>query len=123
MAIVGDVPGKDHRGEIDRVFRWVRDCIRYLRDPVGVELVQTPDKTLQYRQGDCDDQVTLLASLLGAIGIRSRFKAVGFMPGSLTHVFLEALDNSNWIALDPIMAVPTGWQPPGTVSEMIEDVR
>lgn len=122
MCIIRAVPERDQRGEIDAIFRWVRDRIRYLPDPPFVELVQTPVKSLQYRMGDCDDQTTLLAALLGSIGIRTRFKALGFMPGSLTHVIVEAYANGEWIALDPILKVESGWHPPGTVTEMIQDV-
>lgn len=123
LSILGAVPGKDFRGEIDRIFSWVRDSIRYTRDVRGVETVQTPAKTLDYRQGDCDDQVTLLAALLESVGIQSRFKAVGFRPNHFQHVYLEARDNGNWIALDPTEQVPVGWEPPNPVAVMIEDVK
>ncbi len=123
LAIVGAVPGKDYRGEIDRIFVWVRDNIRYTRDPVGVETVQTPSKTLDYMQGDCDDQVTLLSALLETVGIQTRFKAVGFTPGHFQHVYLQARDNGEWISLDPTEQVPWGWHPPGAVSEMIQVVN
>lgn len=125
LTIVGAVPGKDFRGEIDRIFSWVRDNVRYTRDVVGVETVQTPAKTLEYMQGDCDDQVTLLGALLESVGVRARFKAVGFTPGHFQHVFLEARDDSSgrWIALDPTMQVSVGWKPPGVVETMIEDIK
>ncbi len=122
LTIVGAVPGKDFRGEIDRLFVWVRDNVRYTRDVRGVETVQTPAKTLEYMQGDCDDQVTLLAALLESVGIEARFKAVGFSPGTFQHVYLEARDNGNWIALDPTEQVATGWFPPNPVETMIEAV-
>lgn len=123
LQIVGVVPGKHFRAEMDRIFVWVRDRIRYTRDVFGVETVQTPEKTLEYRQGDCDDQVTLLAALLESVGIEARFKAVGFVPGSFKHVFLEARDNGNWIAMDPIMQVPFGWAPPNIEAVMIQEIR
>lgn len=127
LAILGAVPGKDFRGEIDRLFVWVRDNIRYTRDVRGIETVQTPEKTLEYMQGDCDDQVTLLASLLESVGIQTRFKAVGFMPGRFQHVYLEARDDSpdgagRMVALDPTEQVPVGWEPPNPVTVMTEEV-
>lgn len=123
LSIVGLVPGKNFRGEIDRIFVWVRDNVRYTRDVRGVETVQTPAKTLDYMQGDCDDQVTLLAALLESVGIQARFKAVGFRPHHYQHVYLEARDNGDWIALDPTEQVPVGWEPPNPVTIMTEDVR
>lgn len=127
LCIVGVVPGKHYRGEIDRIFVWVRDHIRYTRDVRGVETVQTPSKTLDYKQGDCDDQCVLLAALLESIGIETRFKAVGFAPHSFQHVYLEARDDSKngggkWIALDPTERVPVGWEPPNPVTVMTQEV-
>lgn len=125
LCIVGAIPGKHFRTEIDRIFAWVRDHIRYTRDVAGVETVQRPVRTLEYRQGDCDDQVTLLAALLGSIGVRSRFKAVGFRPHHFQHVYLEALDDTNgkWIGLDPTEQVPMGWRPPNPAAVMTEVVK
>lgn len=124
LSIVGVVPGKHYRSEIDRIFVWVRDHIRYTRDVRGVETVQTPVKTLEYGQGDCDDQVTLLASLLESVGVRTRFKAIGFTPGHFQHVYMEALDDSSgrWIALDPTEQVAVGWEPPPAASVMIQEI-
>lgn len=122
LSLVGVIPGKHYRSEIDRIFIWVRDCIRYTRDVRGVETVQEPLVTLDYRQGDCDDQVTLLAALLEAIGVQTRFKAVGFAPHHFQHVYLEARNNGEWIALDPTEQVPVGWEPPNPVTVMTEDV-
>ncbi len=122
LAIVGAVPGKDFRAEMDRIFVFVRDNIRYTRDVVNVETVQTPAKTLDYKQGDCDDQVVLLAALLESVGIEARFKAVGFSPGHFQHVYLEARDNGEWIALDPTEQVAVGWAPPNPVAIMTEEV-
>ena len=124
LCIVGVVPGKHYRSEIDRIFVWVRDHIRYTRDVRGVETVQTPVKTLDYKQGDCDDQCTLLAALLESIGVQTRYKAVGFTPGHYQHVFLEARDDNSgeWIGLDPTERVDMGWKPPNPKAVMIEDI-
>lgn len=122
LAIVGAVPGKDFRSEMDRIFVFVRDNIRYTRDIVNVETVQTPAKTLDYKQGDCDDQVVLLAALLESVGIEARFKAVGFTPGHFQHVYLEARDNGEWIGLDPTEQVAPGWEPPNPAAVMTQDI-
>lgn len=122
LSILGAVPGKDFHGEIDRIYRWVRDNIRYTRDVRGVETVQTPEKTLQYKQGDCDDQVTLLSALLESVGVRTRFKAVGFRPGHFQHVYLEATNGGKWIALDPTESVEAGWEPPNIQVSLLKEV-
>lgn len=122
MRIVQGVPEKDYFSEGDALFSWVRDNVRYVRDVRGVETLQWPRKTLEYMQGDCDDQSILLASLIESIGGRARFIAVGPRPGFYVHVLVQVWTPDGWRSLDPIMKVPAGWHPPGMPSEMTEEV-
>jgi len=111
--------------EIDALHRFVRDQIRYVRDPDGYELVQSPEKTLEYAQGDCDDQATLLAALLKSIGHPSRFIALGFEGGPLSHVLVQTKvdstgdDKKDWLSLETIINRPPGWFPSGVTSRYI----
>jgi hypothetical protein len=86
------------------MFYFVKKNINYVNDPIDREYYKTPQETLNSRNGDCDDQSILLASLLQAIGLETRFK---FVPG---HVFVEVKlleapfsykDKEGWIKLDP----------------------
>lgn len=119
--LVRSLPSQDSTGEIATLFEFVRDRIRWVPDPVDVELVQDATRTLLFRQGDCDDLVVLLATLLALIGVRSRFVAVGLItPRGLlfVHVYLEAYDprTRSWIALDPTnKQAQAGWAPPAHV--------
>src|SRR5579885_1383644 len=54
---------------------WVRDNVVYVPDPRGVELLQTPPRTLQLMTGDCDDKSILLATLLETVGCATRYMA------------------------------------------------
>lgn len=54
-------------------FFFVRDRIRYRRDPVDVELVQDAQRTIETGAGDCDDKVVALCSLLCVAGYVTRF--------------------------------------------------
>lgn len=99
----------DFMSEYAALFNWVRRNIRYIRDPIEIEQVQTPHATLQLRTGDCDDLAVLLAALTGAIGGRSRFVAGAFRHGpngkpSLSHVWCEAHEpqTNTWVVLDPV---------------------
>lgn len=116
VAIVRDagVPAKDYLGEVIAVHRWVQECIRYTRDPVGQETIQTPTHTaFVQRAGDCDDFATLEAALLGALGHPSRFVTIGQTNRAFSHVYLEAQVRGRWIPLDPIMSEhPAGWEAP-----------
>ena len=85
------------------MFYFVRDNFDYVSDPNSVEFVKTAKESLYVHSGDCDDASVLLANLLDAIGIRTRFV---FIPG---HVFVQAnipevlnkyRDEENWINID-----------------------
>ena len=65
-------------GQVRCIQLWVQQNIRYIRDPTTAELVQTPQKTLQWTAGDCDDQSVLVAALLSSIGHPCQFMAMWF---------------------------------------------
>lgn len=89
QEVTRPLQSKDYRGEICALQLYVRDQVRYVRDPRGTEKVQTPKRTLEIGSGDCDDKVTLLAALLESIGFTTRYVALGFHNGPYSHVILE----------------------------------
>ncbi len=105
------VPGKDYYGEIVALHNWVRDNIRYTRDPVGQETLSYPEETaFNSGAGDCDDMTILEMALLGAVGIESYPVVVGMFPNHYSHVYLHAKvpagkgrNAGKIIPLDPIM--------------------
>ena len=104
-------PEKDYLAEAEALFSFVRDTIRYTRDVHGVETLQTPAITLATRMGDCDDQSTLLASMLESVGIPTRFVVAGYNGGDFEHVYLQAWCDG-WIGMDATEPHPMGWEPP-----------
>lgn len=121
LAIVDGQKQKNFHAEIRKLFEFVRDRIRYVKDVNQVETLQTPTKTLEIKQGDCDDKVMLLASLLESIGHPTRLIAVGFRRNIFSHVFLQTRLGHNWISLDSTEPVHMGWQPPGIMTRMIRN--
>lgn len=119
-------------GQIRALQGWVQSNIRYIQDPAddtgGVELVQTPQYTLQQTAGDCDDQSVLMAAMLSAIGHPARFVAVGFGGGPLSHVLVQTKvgntgnDAQDWTTAETILPKPLGWFPPGVTSRYIRKV-
>jgi len=97
------VASKDVRGELAAIYVWVRDNIRYRFDPVGLEWIQAPARTLAEGAGDCDDLATLIAALVQALGHRARFQTVGPSPNAQEHVYAQAFDGKQWISLDPVL--------------------
>jgi len=115
------VPAKAQLSEIDALFSWVQDHVRYQQDVAGVETLADPLTTLRRQAGDCDDQVTLLGTLLEAAGYPTRIVIAAYQaPQAWEHTYLQALADGQWIDLDPTEDGPIGYAPPGAVSLWIE---
>lgn len=84
-AGIGD---KDYYGMAKAIHNWVRDEIRYVKDPVGQETLSFPEETaFNSLAGDCDDKTILEIALLGSIGIRAYPVVIGVRPGHYSHVY------------------------------------
>mgnify|MGYP002780999432 CR=1 FL=1 len=118
VTLINLVPEKDTLGEIRTLFEFVRDRVRYTRDVLDVETLSTPVKTLELAAGDCDDKSVLLATLLEAVGIPTRFVVTGYaQPGVYEHVYVLAmLSDGSFLPLDASEPQPPGWEPPGAVA-------
>lgn len=123
-SIIFLTPEKDEVAEVAALFNFVRDSIRYMRDVHEVETISTPDKTLASRVGDCDDQTTLLATLLQSVGYPTRFIVTGYeTPGQYEHVYMQVFVNGEWVDCDPTeQGAPLGWSAPMPVSVYVEQV-
>src|SRR5271155_3076087 len=89
LDLCSDLDSRDWLGQVAAMHAFVRDCIRYMPDPADLELLQTPQKTLEFGQGGCDDQSMLLASMLKCADHPARFIAVGFDGGPFSHVLCD----------------------------------
>lgn len=114
------VANKDYWGMTQAIHNWVRDNIRYVRDPVGQETLSYPEYTLSTKGADCDDMVILEMAMLGSIGLSSYPVVIGTTPGLFSHVYLKAImppgkhrRAGEHIPLDPIMREwPAGKEAP-----------
>ena len=92
--ILGDLPYGPSQAGFDDIRDWVADNIDYMSDKErwGEDYWQTPEETLSYRTGDCEDFSILLCSLLRAYGINATqvYVALGVDDGSEEpgHAFL-----------------------------------
>lgn len=121
LSLVAEVPGhKNWTAQIKAIHAFVRDNIQYIRDVRGVETLATPIKTLEFRQGDCDDQAILLASLLESIGHPTRFVAMKLTTfGPFVHVYTETKIGSKWYPLETTENFPPG-KPMKSTGRMVE---
>ncbi|MBW2977831.1 transglutaminase-like domain-containing protein [Candidatus Woesearchaeota archaeon] len=87
------------------IYHFVRDNFDYVSDPNRYEYVKSARESLVSGGGDCDDSSVLLANLMEAIGIKSRFV---FIPG---HVYVQiwlpkAMNRykteDDWITVDAV---------------------
>lgn len=101
--ITADVPSKQYGAEVAALYRWVRDNIRYRKDPLGREWLQRPERTIAEQAGDCDDIATLLAALIQSLGHETRFHTVGRTAATQQHVAVEALIDGKWVTVDPVL--------------------
>lgn len=99
--LVAHLAPKDWRGQVEAVYTFVRDHVRYVADPDGMEGLQTADVTLALLAGDCDDKVTLLAALLTSIGHPVQICAVKVGDEKdFSHVAARTLMGNGWIWLE-----------------------
>lgn len=119
--------GRDEIGKALAIHDWMENHLTFIPDPVGVELLATPHYLIQRIQrtgmvsGDCDDTAILSAALGKAVGLKAKFRAMGFRkPGAaFRHVVTYLLAAGRWVNLDttrnPRFAVPPA---PSRIYEM-----
>lgn len=99
LQLVSGLKQKDYLGEAAKIHAFVRDRVRYVRDPKGVETLHTAEQMLVQKQGDCDDKTVLVAALLETIGHPTRIVAIGFNQG-YCHVFPEVQIRGAWYTVE-----------------------
>lgn len=124
LECIRPVPGhKNWAGQVHALHAFVQGRIQYVRDIANVETLQTPEMTLNYGQGDCDDQATLLAALLLSVSHPVRFVAIATQPGGpFAHVYCETRIGPKWIPLETTEKWPAGKGPPVFFRRMVMDV-
>jgi len=92
QGILGDYPYEPSQAGFDDIRDWVADNIDYMPDEErwGEDYWQTPEETLFYYTGDCEDFSVLLCSLLRAYGIDAErvYVALGIDDEEYGHAFL-----------------------------------
>jgi len=133
--VVGEIWPKDYAGEIGAVRNclvapsptkpWV-PLLRYTNDNLHTEWVKTPERMIReiMESGscacDCDESACLAATMLLQIGRVCQFVAMGFQPGSLSHVAVRAKEpkSGQWILLDGV-AGPREREAAGRAKELM----
>ncbi len=118
--------GRDETGKYLAIRDWLDEHLSFLPDPLGVELLSTPRYMLtrirqaQYVSGDCDDAAILGAALGKAVGLRAKFRALGFVSPRrpFQHVYTLLLVHGRWANLDTTRSPRFAPPPPARVLEL-----
>lgn len=111
VSYCSGVPANDETAEMRAIFDGVLRDFRYIKDPVGTQLLQPAAGVLQTRAGNCATlNLVLLPSLLGSVGYPTRavtVKSDPDRPNEFSHVYIEALTSEGqWTALDVARSNP-----------------
>ena len=90
LKIIKDIPSNNSLDEAKAIGSWVRDNIKYVKDPVDVEVITDPLAILSIAAEDCDGISLLIATLLLAIGHQPKFRAVRYQSnsGPYNHIYV-----------------------------------
>lgn len=123
ILIYAGVDSNNYADEALAIGDYVKNKVRYLRDPDNIEYLQAPEDLIEQMakgeaQGDCDDMALLIASLLLSIGHQPRFRAVRYKrnTGHYDHIYVVVYEKNRQgprmrIALDAIMKQePIGYE-------------
>lgn len=94
--------GSDHLIHLRGIYAWGRKHWRFMADPIGTELIQTPHRMIREMSlsGDADEAAVLVLSLAAAIGIEPLAFRVGLIRDAARHVWGRAHVDGRWIDID-----------------------
>jgi len=128
-SILAGVMVNQKYDEVQAIHNFVRDHVRYTRDPYGWEYIQTPpvllsgiEEYLKRRAarpiGDCDDMTVLSLSLMKSVGFPVIIKTVAYQT-KFSHVYGMVYVNGEWIVTDTVRPDKwLGWEAPGVTRVM-----
>lgn len=97
--------GKNEVETCRNLFWWVVQHIAYKIDPVGVQMVKTPGRTVADGTADCKSMTILIASCLRSLNIKHVIRFAGYNGGDFTHVYTVAYIDGKQITVDPVVRV------------------
>lgn len=120
--LIANCPPRDYSCEANSIFEWMQSSFRWNRLPFhpqeALQRLQTPSETLfdaPSRSGECASLSCALAALLMSVGFRVAYVTAGANagdPNDFEHVYVSALVNDTFVALDPSYDNPAGWEHP-----------
>lgn len=110
-SIIGTVSAYDSIGEVEAIYKYVQNNLRYTRDPLNWEYIKQPDVMLAeidqngFSAADCDEYVVLGLTLCRSIGFPTAIKIASYTSDrEFTHVYGMVLVHNQWVVFDAIKA-------------------
>lgn len=109
----GPSDSPDWETAIRRIWGFLVLNVDYAPDPEDFELNMSLELTLDAGEGDCDDMVIALATLLKALEYEVEGRVVSLDDDWWSHIYLRVRTPVGWVTLDPTVrnALP-GWEYP-----------
>lgn len=106
----GDTP----QAYANRVHRWIRDHVKYIMDPDGVQGIKTPARTVSDGFGDCKSYSILGTALLRCAGYDAMIRSTSYDENpDVTHTYPCLVANGQCYPIDPCLSTP-GYEKPFT---------
>ena len=107
--IIGSIPAYDYYNEVNAIFTYVQNNMRYTKDPLNWEYIKQPDVMLAeidqngYCAGDCDEFAVLGLTFARSIGCHTAIKIASYSPDrEFSHVYGMVYVNNTWLVFDAI---------------------
>jgi len=109
------IPEEDYINELNEIFKWVKNNIRYELDPLKKDIIEDPFTTMRLKLADCDGMTVLVGSLVGSLGYPVAIKVIKQSErGRMYHVYplvgLPPTNPKRWLAMDTSLKEPIGYQ-------------
>jgi len=106
----------DEYSKAETIYDFIVSKCRYIQDPVGLELLKTPQVSLQLIEVgdspaiDCDDATILIGALVESIGLPYAIRAVSFNNDEFSHIYgLVKIIEKGWIPMDFVVGKKGGY--------------
>lgn len=96
--------GRDKKESAKNVWRFVRENVKYQRDPAGRETVKSPGKLIYDGVGDCKSFTVLVVSILTNLGIPWRYRVAFYDPKqpNAGHIYPVAIIGGTDVIVDAV---------------------
>ena len=98
--IAQQLKGENEYNTCRNVWQYIIDNTQYKEDDFGTQFVKTPARLLYDKVGDCKSMSVLAASICTCLGIKGKFRYVGYKNAKEAHHVFFQTDSG--IAVDPV---------------------